>query len=549
MRLLLNLLRPLWQPLFRRYTIRGNVTIGRRFHLGIGSEVAAPQRLAIGNDVYIGKLCTIECDSEIGDDVMIANAVGIVGRYDHDFRAVGISVRRAPWVWDNHGNQPGAGRNTSVTIGSDVWIGYGAIILSGVTVSRGAIIAAGAVVTRDVRPYVVVGGNPAREIRVRFTPDAIARHEQLVCLGAGPARAHATGRRGLLAILGFSLLAASLMIGLGTASGADSLPGKMVDVRDYGVSGNGIADDTAKLQMVIDRFGSANTVILPPGKYRFSRIKLAPETYFYAPRGATVLGTVAAAGPMVTVRGLTFRNATLDLTNSHGVVVGDCRFDGDTASINLDNAADALIINNDFKDNVRVGSIAGWGMDRSTISGNHFVNCLQCITLHFKNDPSRGRDIVLERNVFSGTRRMPIEVGPIDAYTKNLVVRDNWASDFNNRGPDPGQTMSTFVAYSLVPNKGVDTQIIHNYAISGPQQRGDIGIELDGSGEIADNLTNGFKYGAIVYGTGFSVHDNTFVGTSLAAVLNYAHRPGVIRANIAAATAEPYPQPVRRKWP
>ena len=49
-----------------------------------------------------------------------------------------------------------------VVIGNDVWIGYGAMILSGVTIGDGAVIGAGSVVTRDVKPYAIVGGNPAR---------------------------------------------------------------------------------------------------------------------------------------------------------------------------------------------------------------------------------------------------------------------------------------------------------------------------------------------------------------------------------------------------
>jgi phosphonate metabolism protein (transferase hexapeptide repeat family) len=57
-----------------------------------------------------------------------------------------------------------------VTIGHDVWIGHGATILAGVTVGTGAVIGAGAVVSRDVAPYTVVGGVPAREIKRRFTP-------------------------------------------------------------------------------------------------------------------------------------------------------------------------------------------------------------------------------------------------------------------------------------------------------------------------------------------------------------------------------------------
>jgi acetyltransferase-like isoleucine patch superfamily enzyme len=63
--------------------------------------------------------------------------------------------------------------NGAVTIGSDVWIGNGAVIMSGVTIGHGAVVAARALVTRDVPPYAIVGGNPARVIRHRFRPAVV----------------------------------------------------------------------------------------------------------------------------------------------------------------------------------------------------------------------------------------------------------------------------------------------------------------------------------------------------------------------------------------
>ena len=72
------------------------------------------------------------------------------------------------------------GLNSIVIIEDDVWVGYGAIILSGVKIGKGIIIAAGSVVTKDIEPYSIVGGNPANFIKYRFTKDEIKQHESLI---------------------------------------------------------------------------------------------------------------------------------------------------------------------------------------------------------------------------------------------------------------------------------------------------------------------------------------------------------------------------------
>jgi len=62
-----------------------------------------------------------------------------------------------------------------VVIGNDVWLGYKSLILSGISIGDGAVIAAGSIITKDVPPYAIVGGNPAKIIRYRFSDDIIAR--------------------------------------------------------------------------------------------------------------------------------------------------------------------------------------------------------------------------------------------------------------------------------------------------------------------------------------------------------------------------------------
>ena len=65
------------------------------------------------------------------------------------------------------------GSKGDIEIGNDVWIGHGAIIMSGISIGDGAVIAAGSVVTKSVEPYLIVGGNPAKPIRTRFDDETI----------------------------------------------------------------------------------------------------------------------------------------------------------------------------------------------------------------------------------------------------------------------------------------------------------------------------------------------------------------------------------------
>lgn len=89
--------------------------------------------------------------------------------------------RRQKYGFDNEDNESFFNwrRIQKVKIGHDTWIGHGAIILPGVTVGNGAVIAAGAVVTKDVEPYSIVAGVPAKKIRSRFEKSVWLKLEEI----------------------------------------------------------------------------------------------------------------------------------------------------------------------------------------------------------------------------------------------------------------------------------------------------------------------------------------------------------------------------------
>lgn len=158
------------------------LTHGDDLHLGARSRVWAPSHVRMGNQVYVGKDVHIEANCRIGNHCLLANRVAIVGRHDHDFSAVGFPVRFSPWV----GSKcfPSRYADEEAVIEDDVWLGYGTIVLTGVTVGRGSVVAAGSVITRDVPPYSIAAGVPARVIGKRFEDqDTIDRHEAAIRKG------------------------------------------------------------------------------------------------------------------------------------------------------------------------------------------------------------------------------------------------------------------------------------------------------------------------------------------------------------------------------
>lgn len=144
------------------------VTYGRNVHVQSSTRIWSPHKLIrMGNDVGIGPYCEIETDLIIGNSVMVAGFVGFLGRDAHSPYIPGLTMFESP-----------RGDKYRIVIEDDVWIGFGAIILSGVSIGRGSIVAAGAIVTKDIPRYSIVAAEPARVVRQRFSPLQISEHEE-----------------------------------------------------------------------------------------------------------------------------------------------------------------------------------------------------------------------------------------------------------------------------------------------------------------------------------------------------------------------------------
>jgi len=162
---LINLLKKARNNFLRKVVYR-KYTIGPGFYSGARVRIWAKRKIEIGKNFYIGRDSFIESDAVIGDNVMWGNRVALVGRYDHNYQQVGVPMRLASQIRDPDYNW--LGLNSVTRIDDDVWVGYGSTIMSGVHIGTGSIIAAGSLVTKDVEPYSIYAGVPARKIKDRF---------------------------------------------------------------------------------------------------------------------------------------------------------------------------------------------------------------------------------------------------------------------------------------------------------------------------------------------------------------------------------------------
>lgn len=119
----------------------------------------------IGDKLIIGKFCMIASDATF---IMNGGNHLTEATTSYPFAIFGEA-------WENAMDGKSYPTKGDTVIGNDVWIGYGATIMPGITIGDGAIIASKSVVTKDIKPYTIVGGNPAKRIKKRFSEETITK--------------------------------------------------------------------------------------------------------------------------------------------------------------------------------------------------------------------------------------------------------------------------------------------------------------------------------------------------------------------------------------
>jgi hypothetical protein len=213
--------------------------------------------------------------------------------------------------------------------------------------------------------------------------------------------------------------------------------------------------------------------------------------------------------------GFVFDRSLVNATGARHWAVGDSTFNYqasnayDGAAIRMNGASFGTVINNDF--NIVQGNVLGmYNLNNITIDGNHFTDCWEPISIQEPTnaDHSLGRNIAITRNVFLGTQRAAIEVGPSSSgaeYFAGLTVTDNYFDNFNNHGGS-----GTLLPISLVGQAAENTTVADNFIRRGPADAGEIGvaIEMTGSGHVANNTIANFAYAVLTYQSGWNIHDN-----------------------------------------
>ena len=167
----------LWDKLWASVWKQGMKHCGKGVYLRpMSSDIKGLENLSVGDGTSIPKGSTIYCTEApltIGRKVIFGPRPTIITG-DHRIDIVG------KYIIDVTVNEKLPENDAPVVIEDDVWCGANVTILKGVTIGRGSVVAAGAVVTQSFPPYSIIGGVPAKLIKMRFTEEQIREHERLL---------------------------------------------------------------------------------------------------------------------------------------------------------------------------------------------------------------------------------------------------------------------------------------------------------------------------------------------------------------------------------
>lgn len=155
---------------FNLQNTKSNIIIGRNTHIrGCLQIFKQGGRISIGDYCYVGENSYVWSAAEInvGNNVLISHGVNI---HDNISHPIGALLRHKDYLrilgLEHYPIEKFDLRPKKVVISDNAWIGFNSTILKGVTIGEGAIVGAGSVVTKDVPPFAIVGGNPAKIIRI-----------------------------------------------------------------------------------------------------------------------------------------------------------------------------------------------------------------------------------------------------------------------------------------------------------------------------------------------------------------------------------------------
>ncbi|MEY8213900.1 MAG: hypothetical protein RPR97_05375 [Colwellia sp.] len=151
-----------YRVVFKKFTYGHELRLGIPLWLSKGS-------VKLGDYCYIGPRANVVSELVVGDMVLISSDFRVIGN-DHGFNSIGEPMRISE----------SDSKNIITYIENDVWVGEGVTLKQGVRIGRGAIVGVKSFVNKDVPPYAIVAGIPAKIIRYRFTAEEIKAHEDII---------------------------------------------------------------------------------------------------------------------------------------------------------------------------------------------------------------------------------------------------------------------------------------------------------------------------------------------------------------------------------